>query len=152
MTPDDKYYATSVGAFSDYDRFEAFVPDIISLSAKGNYRYEYNQFVYFRLRLGPTLWINTAKNGGDTEMRLDYAGQIEYEYEPVSFIIGFSGRFSVGTPNLRYNEKDFHQFGIAGSVGIGSFRPGIHFRTPIDNNKYDLLDFVVGLNLVVQIP
>lgn len=152
LTPYDKFYSTTFGAFSDYDRFEAFTPDIVSLTAKGNYRYRYNKVVSYRLRLGPTLWINTARNGDDTEMLLDYAGQIEYKDEPVTFIIGISGRFIVSAPNLDFNVRDAHQIGIAGSVGIGSFRPGIHFRTPIDGSLHNFLDVVYGLNLVVQVP
>lgn len=152
LTSYDKYHATSFGAFSDYDRFEAFAPDLVSLSAKGNYLHKYNQFVSFRLRLGPTLWINTSRSGGDTELRLDYAGQILYKYKIVSFLTGISGRFLLDSPNLDFNERATHQFSIAGSVGIGSFRPGIYFRTPIDGNLYDFLDYVFGLNLGVQLP
>ena len=152
LTPEDKFFSTTFGVFSDYNRFEAFIPNIVSLTAKGNYRYIYNKVVSYRLRLGPTLWINTNRYGNDTELLLDYSGQIEYKDEPVTFIIGISGRFIVSAPNLAFHAKDAHQIGIAGSVGIGSFRPGLFFQTPIDKKSYYLLSIVYGLNLSYQLP
>lgn len=34
VTPDDKFLASSVGSFSDFDRFEAFALDILTLTGK----------------------------------------------------------------------------------------------------------------------
>ncbi|MFQ5772250.1 MAG: hypothetical protein ACE5HX_17070 [bacterium] len=148
LTPDENW-ASDVGIFSDFDRFEAFRTNILALTSMANYRNKSASNVVLRLRGGPSLLIYTGE-GGDTDFWLAYSGQVGYEGEQVSVIGGLTGRFYISEGGGDLGNRTFHQLGVAASLGLGTVRPGIHFRIPIDDYLNNFIDFVFGFNLGIQ--
>lgn len=73
ITPENKSIATEFGISSDFDRFEAFTPDVLTLTGKINSRQKRASQLVTHLRGGPTLLINTAGTGDDAELFFDYS-------------------------------------------------------------------------------
>ncbi|MDZ7344110.1 MAG: hypothetical protein ONA90_06310, partial [candidate division KSB1 bacterium] len=89
-------------------------------------------------------------NGDATQWYLGYSAQIGYETQPFSASAGLTGRANLSEEGLDYGERSIHQLGFAANAGLGNFRPGIHFRLPLDDDLKESLDFVFGINLGVQ--
>lgn len=146
LSTEIKHHATNVGSSSDYDRYNAFVPDGFIFTSKGNYCFNYTPNFSNWLRLGPTILFYSK----DPELWIYYSEQFKYKHNNVNVIFGLSGRFLVSKSNLQNNQRITHHLGIAASAGFGIIRPGLHFRYPIYGN--DLIKFIYGLNFSVQIP
>lgn len=145
----DEEVAALVGAFADIDRFEAFLPDVVSLSGFGTYRSRTRNGVEFVLHGGPIFAMQTDPDGGDqAELNLRYAAQIWYRPGAYALGLGATGRAFV-TEDGNFGERTAHQVGIAANVDLGGVRPGIQVRIPLDEDLRDLMDFTVGLSLQV---
>lgn len=144
---------TTVGLFADFiDRSEAFFPDVLSVIAAQNYRYQAPSGFTMRLRGGPSFWIYTGDEDldEDVELFLLYSAQAGYESHNVSLLGGVSGRMIVTESDLNIGERTLHQFGASASVDLGRVRPGVQFRLPVDEDFGDFLDSVFGVNLAIE--
>jgi len=141
--------ALFVGSFSDFDRFEAFTPDLFTFSGKVNFRRKSVSNVVARLRGGPNVLIPT-EGGGDAEIILDYSAQVGYEGQQFSVMGGLTGRFVI-TEDGDIGDRTVHQLGAAAALHLGKVRPGIHFRLPLDDDLSNFIDFVFGLHLGVHL-
>jgi hypothetical protein len=143
----DQTLASSSGRVVDYDRYEAFLPRVIAFTGKGNFRWiSASNKLGARLRLGPTIWFSTALAGG-AELFFDYSFQVGYLIRKVILTSGLTGRFFASGGFVDLSERFVHQFGLAASAELGSIRPGIHFRIPLDEDVLEAIDFVFGLNI-----
>jgi len=136
-----------IGFFTDFDRAEAFIPDVITLTGRGNYYRKSASNVVFRLRGGPTLWLDAGDSVDESEFFLDYNALIGYEGAQFSLMGGFTGRLIVSEKDLDLGERTIHQLGAAASLNLGVVHPGIHVRFPLDDDLNSIIDFVFGLNL-----
>jgi hypothetical protein len=152
VTPDDKFLGVITGIYSEYDRFEAFVPDNLPVMAIANYRYRDPSGFVLKLRGGPSLLIYTGDSdfNDDVELFLGYSAQTGYESERFSILGGITGRALLTTEDASFDERSIHQLGFNASVGLGQVRPGVHFRLPLDDDLKAIIDSVLGLNLGVQ--
>lgn len=151
ITPDDKGFASDMGIFADLDRFEAFTPDVLTVAGKVNFYRKSDRNIVFRIRSGPSLFINTRRDAGDdVELFVDYSAQIGLEGRRVSLIGGITGRLLVTEEDLNFGERSFHHLGAALSLNLVKVRPGIHFRVPIDDDFAEVVDFIFGVNLGIQ--
>lgn len=148
LAPDDKLGALLYGTFADINRLGAFAPDLLTVTGKFNYYNENASNLIVRLRGGSTVLIPTDE--GDTELVLDYSAQVGYKGSQISVIGGLSGQLIVTEEDLDLGERTIHQLGASASLNLGSVRPGIHFWIPMDEDL-DFIDFVLGLNLVLQL-
>jgi len=151
ITPDNKFVAGEFGVLSDFDRFEAFTPDILTLTIKINSRRKSASKVVTRLRGGPTLFLNTSGNGGDTEMFFDYSAQVGYEGEKVNILCGLTGRLLVSEDDLNFGQRTFHQITLAASLNSGQLQPGVLLRFPLDDDLQRIINYVFGLTLGIQL-
>lgn len=149
LAPNDKDFAQSVGFVTDFDRAEAFGSKVFTITGKGNYYRKAASNMVVRLRVGPTLFLDTGRGNfvGETELLLDYNAQVGYEGAQISLLGGFTGRLLVTESDLDLGERTFHQLGAAASLNLGVVHPGIHFRLPLDDDLKDDIDFVYGLHL-----
>ncbi len=152
VTPEDKFLGVLTGIYTEYDRFEAFLPDNLSVMTLTNYRYRGPSGFALKLRGGPSLLIYTGKDnlGDDVELFISYSAQAGYESERFSVVGGVTGRALLTEEGGGFDERSVHQLGFNASVGLGKARPGVHFRLPLDENLKDTLDAVAGINLGVQ--
>ncbi len=145
--------AASVGLLSDVDRMEAFATDLLSVGGHVGVRRHDASGLYLHARGGPILWFNTADDyaGNDTELFLDYVAQAGYDLGRYAIIGGLSGRTHVTDDGGNWSDNSTHHLGVGGSVAVGSVRPGIQLRVPLDSELDDVLRYVIGLNVTVQL-
>jgi len=153
LASEDDDLSMSTGLFTDVDRLEAFFPKILSITGMANVHHVDKSGFAIRLRGGPSLLINTDKDEFEdaSELFIGYSAQLGYESEPVSVIGGFTGRASLTEEDVDYSERSVHQLGFAASFGLGTVRPGVHLRLPVDEDMKDTMDFVLGFHLGVRL-
>lgn len=144
--------AALVGFFTDIDQWEAFVADVLPVSAAVNYRFKAPTGVVTRFRVGPTLWLDVGDNVTESELVLSYGYQLGYEGSAVSLMGGLSGRLVVTESDLDFGERTVQNLGVALTVGAGRVRPNVQLRIPLDEEVNDVLNAAVGLGLTVAMP
>ena len=146
VAQDNKGNASELGVAADFDRFEAFVPDLTTLTGNLNYQRKNVSNVVLRLRGGASVFF---PKDSDTEVFLDYSGQIGFEGQQISLIGGITGIMIVTESDLDLGERTVHHLGATAAINLGTVSPGVHFRIPIDD-QLDNIDYVLGLNLVIH--
>lgn len=152
VADEDKSLATQAGLLSDFDRFDAFVPDILTINGLVNIKAVSPGGFALRLRGGPNFWIVTDSNtgsGDDVELLLKYAGELGYEAEQFSLSAGISGLLIATESDLDLGERTLHQFIAAATLGLGNVRPGLQFRIPLDEDTG--IDYVLGANVAIRL-
>ncbi len=150
---DSEASAAMVGFLSDIDRMEAFQEELLSIGGHIGLRTHQASGLYLQARGGPILWFNTAENrpAAETELFLDYVAQVGYDVGRYGVIGGLSGRTLVTEDEGGWSDNSIHQLGVSGSVAFGGVRPGIQLRVPLDSELDDMLRYVIGLNVTVQL-
>ena len=143
-------FATFIGFFADVDRFEAFRPDVLPLLAVINLRQKFPTDFFIRLRAGTSIELDTGNDNDESELYIIFAGLGGYEHERLRLEVGLTGRLIV-TEDGNIGERTFLQMGANASYAFGVFRPGIHFRLPLDDDLKEVIDYVVGFNLEFQL-
>ena len=146
----DKYKAASIGMFTSFDRFEAFVPDLFTFLASGGYLFSFEGGASISFTAGGSFMIPT-KDGGDPEMYIDYNLELWYRSDRAGFGSGFTGRLLTTQSGLSFCERTVHQMGFSGYVDFGVFRPGLNFRFPLDDDPTPILDYVYGFSVTFDI-
>lgn len=149
IVPSEKPHAYYNGIYSDLDRAEAFLPDIVPVYFAVNYETISESKILFRARTGVNLWFISKEweTYRDPMVLVDYTLQTGY-YDPrVTIIVGLTGMIDLSS-DPRFKEKDhILQYGATITVPFGNFRPGINFRIPGSKFTKSLIDYVFGLNL-----
>lgn len=148
LTSDSQFQAVTTGLAADFDRMEAFMPNTIPFTGMLNYRQKSASGLAFRLRGGPSFLVGTS--GGGSQWLLGYSAQVGYETRPFNLNAGLSGRANLSGEG-DYGERSIHQLGLSANLGLGQFRPGVHFRMPLDQDTREGLNYVVGINLGIQL-
>lgn len=146
IATDDSFWgARTVGILTDYDRQEAFYSDLFMVSVMGNHLVDLPfDRSFLRIRFGPNFWFGY----GSIQLQFDYSLQGGYRLDRFTITTGFSGRFHAsGYGGGDLAERTVHQFGVAGSMNIGRFQPGLYMRIPIDQHLSESTDYVLGLNV-----
>jgi hypothetical protein len=151
IVDDEHLLASEFALFTDYDRFEAFFPDIMTFTAGANYRYAGPTGLVINLRAGPAFMVVT-EGGGDAELFGDYGAQAGFQGGRVTLLGGFTGRAIITEGDLSFSERTIQQLGLSGSYSFGNFLPGLLFRVPMDDDLGDILDFVFGINVGYRLP
>jgi hypothetical protein len=153
LTSEKKYIAPSIGLISDYDRMEAFMSKCLSGQISVNFHLFDASGKAIRLRFGPDLWINTTsgESADKTEIFLHYSAQAGYEGNCFTFLAGATGKCLLSEDNLTLAERTFHQLGFEVNAAAGRFRPGIHYRIPLDKKVSETLNNVCGFNCSVRL-
>lgn len=137
-----------VGLFSEIGyRAEAFVPEIIPVSAWANYLHRWENGALIRLRAGPGVWFSTdGLDTTTTEGVASYSGQIGYEGSRFGLLGGY-----VGWAMFTEDTRAIHHLATSANVNMGRVRPSVHLRVPILEGDNDVRDFVLGLGLGVRL-
>ena len=154
VVANDDFTTFFLGFLTDFDRLEAFVPEVLSVVALGNYQWQHRSGFSARLRAGPVLWIDTSDEEFDednTELFMLYSLQGWYDTQRVRLGAGFTGRLIATEDDLDFNERTWHHVGLAIIGKFDGVQPGLHFKVPLDDELDEALDFVFGLSLNVSI-
>ena len=151
IASDKKYAALSRGYFADYDRFEAYNPDLLSFTLKNHYLRNSDAGFALRLMGGVSVLVPTGEDNFDTEALFDYAGHAGYENAKIQVLGGLTGRLIMTEEDLDFNERTVHHVGVFARYKADKVQPGLLFKVPVDDDFNDLVDFVFGLNVLVQL-
>jgi hypothetical protein len=145
----DGALAAEVGQYADLvNRWEAYLPDVLSIHAAVDYKSRTTPGLGLRLRLAPVLWIDTGDAlRDDVELWALYSAQAWYDGERVAVGAGFSGRLLATETDLDLGERTFHEVGMFVSLLFGRFQPGAQLRIPLDEDLSDALNPSVSVSL-----
>lgn len=155
---DEESFGTLIGLLTEFPtRSEAFLTDYVPVTASASYDFRLDDRLMFRLRGGPSLWLNTGDTVDpetdetivlDTELLATYGGQLWYDAPRYNLGAGLIGRAAL-TADGDFGQRTLHQLGFSGNLVLGKVVPGLQFRVPLDDD--DGVDFVAGLNLGLRI-
>jgi len=152
ITPDDKFGASLNGWYSEFDRWEAFIPDLLTVRGRlGKKVISSSGNVHARFLGGGTLWIPTE--GGDAEVFADAVGQIWLRGDQFMFGATLSGRTLLTASDANFTERSEFQLGFGASGTFGNVRPGFHVHLPLGDEGLmgigGAVDVVFGVNITV---
>jgi hypothetical protein len=150
LAPEDNS-ALFVGILTDQQRWEAFLPDVMTLRGGVNFRHRAPTGLVTRLRAGPNVWIPT-ESARDAEVVASYSGHVGFEAEQVSVLGGITGQAILTEDDMNFSERTTHQLGAILTLIAGNVRPGVFFQVPLDDDVRDTVDFVFGLNVSIDLP
>jgi len=106
-----------VGRLSDFDRLEAFTPDIFSISGMLNYQHRVDSGLTLRLRGGPILSINPSRGQFEkaSEWILAYSAQAWDQGQQIRIGAGISGR-AILTGDYSIGERMVDQLGFTATL------------------------------------
>ncbi len=145
----DKYYAMEYGMLTTFDRFEAFIPELFTMSAAGGYKYVSPGGITTRFLLGPVLFMPKDE---DKELWGDYSVHLWYQYKMLTVGGGMAGRFLVASEYASYvdfGERFVNRIEFAGKVGLGRICPGLHIQIPLDSDQREDIGLSYGLDLAI---
>ena len=142
--------ALTSGRLTDYDRFEAFLPDVFSVNASFAGPTQLSESFVLNMGGGPALLLFTEDTGGDdSEIYAQYFLVPQYNGQMVTVKAGVTGRALMTESDLNFGERSSHQVGMAAALNYGTVRPGLHLRIPLDEDLSEDIDYVLGVNATV---
>lgn len=143
--------AMLVGAISDPDRLEAFLPNVLTVRAGAELRSVSPGGMLIGAKIGPSLLVPTQGDGVDPELFADYGVQGGYEGAAVRATVGITGRLLATESDLNFSERTEHV--IAGMVELrrGQVRPSVLIRVPLDRSVREALRATVGFGLAIAL-
>ena len=150
LASDNKYGVASIGAWTLYDRFEAFVPDLLTIVEGFGWRKELSSSgIEQKSNVNFAIMIPTED--GEAELFGDYNFAFWFPVQTLNLGIGLSGRIIVTEGDLDILERTFHHVRLSGNIAAGKFKPGFHMQVPTDELLADIVDFSYGVNLTYLI-
>jgi hypothetical protein len=146
----DQDYAMYYGMLTTFDRFEAFVQELFTISAMGGYKYVSPDGVAIRMMLGPVLFM---PKDDDKELWGDYSIHFWYQNKALTVGGGMAGRILVASPyadEVDFGERLVNRLELAGKVMLGILSPGIHLQIPLDDDQNEEISSSYGLDLTVS--
>ncbi len=146
LASDEKWDATSMGLVTMPNRFEAFIPDLMTLSLRLGFLQTLESGLNYTVNIAAA-WMIQTEVGGDSELFADYNAYIWLPAKKVKLGCGLAGRIWVTQEHGSIGERTTHQLGFAGNYDFGIFTPGLHLRIPLDSDLTEELDYVYGFSL-----
>lgn len=149
VVDNEHLFSSEFGTYTDYDRFDAFVPNTWTFTAAAKVQLKSREGILLLIRAGPAFFLPT-EGGVDPELFGDYSLQTGYQSSRITLLGGFTGRGWLTENDL--SNRFIDQFGFSASYVAGNFVPGVQLRLPMDVVLSDIVDFVFGLNLGYRLP
>lgn len=146
-TASDDEFANILAFITDIQRFEAWIPDVTTLSVGAILRDRRPSGHGFDFQFGAGFLI---PDEGDTDVVLDYGAQYVYRPRAVGFTAGLQGRASV-TGDGDFGERTLHDLRLRVDYTSGRLRPAIGFTIPFDDDVRESMNGVLRLGLQVGI-
>jgi hypothetical protein len=142
------FAAPVVGFMSDTERWPAWFSDLMTVRAGLRVRSNPGESgLWVEGRAAPELWIGTGDFSG-TEVWATYGAALRFDRPMVRAGAGVSGRISFpALDGQEFGDASLHQLDVAADFLSGSWRPGVSFRLPLDDDLKEDLSAVYGLSL-----
>ncbi len=137
-----------VGSLTDVDRFEAFLPEVLSVQIRATPRHLTPTGFLAEAYMGSTVMVPTE--GGDTELFGDYGFRAGYGGPTAEATLGLTGRITM-TGDGDIGERTIHQFAARVAFETGGVRPYFMLRFPLDDDLADIFKYVVGAGITVPL-
>lgn len=137
------------GVFSDLtERISAYNTTSMPIRLMGNFlNYPEKGFIY-RIRYGFELAVATDEDQ-DTELLFGLSALAGYAFSGGMVQGGLSTISIISESDLEFSERVIESFVLNGEFNVGSFRPGVVLRIPIDKDFREIVDLGIGLSLAV---
>lgn len=141
---ESNFFAAAIGAISEMERVEAFVPKTSTLAAAGNIVIR-RASSSSRLRLGVSELII---GGTDSENQtvLDFGGQTAVDIQKLRVGGALNGRYRATGKGTGDERSTYAATGLA-SVALGDFRPSLAIRVPFDKDIRDAAPWTIALGI-----
>ena len=158
VAPDDKGDAELQGVWSDADRWEAWLPNLVSMRLRIGMDATTptpSMQLVTRFRVGPTLWIPT-EGDNDVELFADAVAGLWFQPRNAMFGLTLSSRTLLTEQGPNFWHRSEFQLGLDANATFGRLRPGVHFHVPLGDEGLwatgTATNFTYGLNLTVLFP
>lgn len=152
-TADDESFGDVVGVLADVMRMEAFMMDVVPVSAAANLRHTMASGLGLRARGGVTSVIWTGdSDAGENFTFMDYGVFAQYPVSMARFGAGVAGRWNVTEDEGGFSDNSLHHVGLSADYAFGRFRPGVNARIPLDKEYRDLVSSSIGLYVQLSLP
>jgi hypothetical protein len=156
--------AVQAGTISDYDDFEAYAPNLLTLRGGLEFRRTRSNGLLFGARGATSLQVNTSGDpAADSEMSFDYGVRTGYEGPRLLATAGLTGRYVLTAPAFGFgcpagddecnpkgfNERTHHQLTGVVELRSMSFRPRVTLRVPLDDDLRDIAGAVLGVGVSI---
>jgi hypothetical protein len=149
-TGDEESFADVIAFVADPLRPEAFMDEVVPVSAGLTFQQTLPAGLALRARGGVTTLFHTGKDTSDPESAIDYGVLGSYTAGPAQVGIGVSGRWYATSDDGNVAETSLHHAGLSADVRLGRVRPGISGRVPLDREYRQVVKSSVGVYL--QVP
>lgn len=156
--------ALAAGMISEYDNFEAYDANLMTVRGGLEYHRAKSNGMMFGARGTGSLQLNTSGDpSDDAEMSFDYGVRSGYEGARALATVALTGRYVITAPNhdftchvsdpdcnpKGFNERTHHQ--ITGVIELRStrIRPRVTLRVPLDKDLRDIAGAVLGLGVSI---
>jgi len=154
LASEDEIGAVATGVVSDLTRWDAFLPDVVSIQTAFNVREITPSHVVYRLRLSPVITIPTdggiydedTGGAGDTELFAVYSFLIGYHGSKARFVAGTSGRALLTDDYANLGRRTENQLELHADFLSGSIRPGLDLFLPLGTAS-NVVPVVLGFNI-----
>lgn len=156
--------AVNAAAVSNFDDFEAFVPNLLTIRGTMEYRTVSASHILFGVKGGPSLQTNTSGDPSvDSEILLDYGVRTGYEGDRAQLAVALTGRYLItaprspatcpatGTcPGKSFAGRTDHHISGSFELRPGSVRPRVTLRFPLDKaRRQNQAGAILGLGVSI---
>jgi len=155
IVSEDNDDAQLYGLLTDFDRLDAFLTNYVSILGGGGWRGELSKSadgsIQFHFGLSG-LELLATENYVESEFFLKYHAQFWYIMSQFSYYIGYNGVALVSDGDLDLGERTESQLTLGVRGNFGQVSPGAFIRFPLEKDLNDILSFVGGVNLLINLP
>ncbi len=156
--------AVDAAAVSNFDDFEAFVPNILTIRGTLEYRTVSASHVLFGVKGGPSMQTNTSGDPTqDSEISLDWGIRTGYEGARAQAAVGLTGRYLLTAPRApaacpatgscpakSFDARTDHHVSASIELRPGNVRPRMTLRIPLDKlRRQDEAGAILGLGVSI---
>jgi len=141
----DNGTALAVGFLSDWDHVEAWVPDLIPVTAAAVYQRVTEGGLALGARLGGTGFFYTGDESDDADLLVNYGVRVGYEKDRAMVGVALTGRW-IATSDEGDDSSQL-QLGLEAGYRFGSVMPMLGLRLPVDDPLKESLNTVLIVGL-----
>lgn len=145
LTSVDKVDRPFFSIYSNFDWWEVYFSDILSLRGLIKYRSTRDSIFALRCFGGPAVFWDSDKTlEDDVELLLEYGCAAGLESEMFSLLGCLTGSAIITESNIGFGERTCHYFGFTANAQFGKLNSGIYFRKPLDKGPTQPKTLVIG--------
>jgi len=145
----DDDFATAVGVMADILHFDRYASDVFSVNGMLTPGKTLENGARVGFKVGASVWIpKKGDDGGDTELLARYGAFFSYPGSSVRFAAELNGLAIASEDDISISERTLHELALSVGWAIGSTRPEIFVRLPLDENIREVVTANVGVRLI----